>query len=300
MQTNASNPILDIPLENYLTKEKAIVRRFQSEKFIFCIQVKDERRKIFQVFFGKSDGSLYVSFPYFDKNEGILSVGILPAFLRQVNISLEQRGKVTSKRVKYTHHPDGEAHFSQKGQIFTSIRKQSHPLTEDEGHIFTLLFQSPSHFKATTPQKDHSLPTQRRTVLNFDFKNTEPEAVKIVGWWYEARSIIPRLKATTDKQIGGTRIGPTIFTSTSNGKFKRTFLIGPPQGSQMARFVLMVNCEGVQLINKTEEAMLVFIAGFDSPSNTGDLSCDTSFLCASYPASNYNELAKQIGSVDII
>jgi hypothetical protein len=33
-----------------MTKERAIVRRFQSKKFIFCVQVKGERRKIFQVF----------------------------------------------------------------------------------------------------------------------------------------------------------------------------------------------------------------------------------------------------------
>jgi hypothetical protein len=233
-------------------------------------------------------------------NEGILSVGILPAFLQQANINLEQKGKVTSKRVKYAYHPDGKVHFSQKGQIWTSIEKQSHPLTKYEGHIFTLLFQGPSHFEAITSQKDLSSPTQRRIVLNFDFKNTEPEAAKIVGWWYEAKSIIPRLKATADKQIIGTRIGPTVFTNTSSGKVKRTFLIGPPQGSEMERYVLMVNCEGVQLINKAEEAVLVFIAGFDPPSKTGDSSSDTSFLCASYPASNYNKLAVQIGSVDIL
>jgi hypothetical protein len=64
------------------------------------------------VFFGK-DGDLFVTFPYFRHREGILSICRLQANgENQTTVNLEQGGKVTSHRVKYSHHLSGRAHFS--------------------------------------------------------------------------------------------------------------------------------------------------------------------------------------------
>jgi len=180
VQRNKFEPVLSMPLVNYLSWEKAEIRRFQSERFVLTVQVEDKRYKIFQIVFGKKDGSLYVTFPYFDMNEGIVSVGTIPALLAKSQVDLKSCGKVTSNRVKYTHHPDGEVHFSQTGRVKPSIRKKSLPLGKAEGHLFSIQAQGLSHFELDATHDDH-LPKMKQTVLNFRFEKEKPEAIKMVG-----------------------------------------------------------------------------------------------------------------------
>ena len=45
-------------------------------------------------------------------------------------------GKTTTQKVKYTHHPDGEANFSEDGKIYTEIRSSACPFVDMEGHFF--------------------------------------------------------------------------------------------------------------------------------------------------------------------
>lgn len=291
MRENAFHPVLSIPLVNYITWARAEIKRFQAERFVFAVQGKNNRYKIFQVFFGK-DGSLYISFPYFDINEGLVTILTLPPILTESNISLEPGGKVTSQNVKYAHHPDGEVHFSQTGKVRTSIKKKSLPLANTEGHIFSLQFQGLSHFDTIPPHKDEQLPKLKRTVLTFRFNKTNPEALKIVGRWYEAKNLMNEAKGNTH--------GPVAFAQKPNGKITPVFLIGPPKGWLMDRYVLLVSCEETPLLDKKREPMLNFIAGFDPPYKANDLSQMTQFLCASYPVSNYDELLARIGSIDII
>src|SRR4030067_1638089 len=134
------NPILKIPLLNFLTWKSAEIKRYQAKKFIFLIQVNGNRYKVLQIIFG-NDGSLYVSFPYFDDNHGIISIGTLSEISPKTNVNLESMGKVTSNKVKYSHHPSGDVQFSQTGKVKTAIKKKSLPLTDTEGHIFSLSIQ---------------------------------------------------------------------------------------------------------------------------------------------------------------
>jgi hypothetical protein len=71
-------PLYIIPMMNYLNGQFVDLCRFQAEKFIFTVQVNEQRHKIFQVVFGKSDGSLYITFPYFFSQKGFLSVATFP------------------------------------------------------------------------------------------------------------------------------------------------------------------------------------------------------------------------------
>lgn len=57
------------------------------------------------------------------------------------SLSLIDGGKVTSHKVKYSHHPDGRTHFSQDGKIFTKVIKSSASFDEVDGHLFTVQFQ---------------------------------------------------------------------------------------------------------------------------------------------------------------
>ena len=60
------------------------------------------------------DGSIYVFFPGFIHTEGIVCRAVLRGgTVAQTSLDLKDGGKVTSHLVKYAHHSDGEAHFSQ-------------------------------------------------------------------------------------------------------------------------------------------------------------------------------------------
>jgi hypothetical protein len=290
MQKAGFQPILRVPLTNYLTWEKAELRRFQAERFIFTVQSGSVRHKICQILFGKSDGTIYVTFPYFDIKEGIASVSTSTPFLVSSNINLETNGKVTSNPVKYAHHPDGEAHFSQDGKVKTLIRKKSVALQEIEDHIFTLHAQGLSHFDIDSTEIDHK-PKLKRTILNFDFKDKEPKAIKIVGRWYGWKELINRAQ--------GKFMGPKVHGQTPEEKTVPMFLIGPPKGWSMEKYFLTVSCEEINVLDKDREALLLFIGGFDKPSKTNQLSQPSSFLCISYPVTNYKEVLERIGTIDL-
>jgi hypothetical protein len=110
-----------------------------------------------QVTFSKRDDSLFVGFPYFAHSSGILSPVTIEKWQHtNVKISLGHvgLGKCTSHLVKYAHHPNGKAHFSQTGKILTRIRRQSVPLKSVRGHIFTAYAQGLHDFTAANQPRD--------------------------------------------------------------------------------------------------------------------------------------------------
>jgi hypothetical protein len=124
------------------------------------IQVKAgvDTHNIAQIFFSKKDGSLFVSFPYFAHSAGLLSIATLSAGRMADTINLQPCGKCASHLVKYAHHPDGEAHFSQDGKVISMIRRRSIPLRSFHGHFFTLLVQGLHKFRAAQQPKDFAAP----------------------------------------------------------------------------------------------------------------------------------------------
>src|ERR1700676_4393613 len=130
------------------------ITAIRSERIVCVAKTDKVRMKVFQVFFG-ADGSLFVSFPYFHHRIGLLSSCFIPATgTRQAQVNLEQGGKVTSHLVKYSHHADGRAHFSQTGKIVTAIKRQSIALEKQHGHMFSLLIQGLHALEVADPKKD--------------------------------------------------------------------------------------------------------------------------------------------------
>jgi len=284
------DPIASFPLVHSVRKSVKVVRRFHSRRFIFAVRVPGQWRKVFQVIFNRSDGSIFVNIPYSALEHGILSEGRLPRLQKEVQVSLEERGKVTSKLVKYAHHPDGRAHFSQSGQVRTEIVKQSVPLTKSQGHIFTLQFQGVLQFDKARLPRDEKPPTRNRTLLTFNFESYCPLALKFVGWWHHVSDLGART-APGD-------VGPHVTTQKPDGTRSQSFLVGPLKGDPLDEFVMVVTCEPRALMDPGVPAALNIIGGFgelDRESPLGELS----FICASYPASDYRSLVHRIGSIDL-
>jgi len=262
--------------------------RFQSQRFVFVVRVSGDSLKVFQVIFSDSDGSIFVNLPYTSIKHGIVSEGSLPRNVPDAQVHLDQRGKVTSKLVKYAHHPDGRAHFSQAGKVRTEIARKSVPLKQARGHLFTLQVQGMTQFakeKAPAPP-----PSRKRTVLTFDFPTYSPLALKFTGWWYHVRELAARTNPGP--------VGPTVITQKPNGVRQQSFLVGPLLGKPMADYALVVSCAARPFLSTSEPLLLNFIAGFGSASALDPLN-DMSFLCASYPVSDHDSLAQRIGSIDL-
>jgi hypothetical protein len=260
------------------------VQAFRSKSIVLTIKADGSRHKIIHVMFGR-DGTLYVSFPYFKHPTGILAVATMRHGVSTSDINLAGAGKVSSHLVKYSHHPDGRAHFSQDGKVKTEIKKQSVSLKSQQGHIFTVLVQGLSSFDLAQDNETGTSP--KRTTLTFDVPDANPRAFRIVGRWYYVEDLHADPRPPT--------VGPIVVTKRSDGKMQPAFIIANPHpGTQ---HVLLLTCEPEKAISN-DPNVLAFYGGFDPPSVVFDSAQPTSFLAFIYPAHDFQPLKASIGSID--
>lgn len=266
------------------------VEAFLSKLIVVTIQVGATRRKVFQAFF-RPDGSLFVSVPYFRYRTGILAAATIPANGENTShVDLREGGKVASHLVKYSHHADGRAHFSQDGKVSTVVRRQSIPLDAYRGHIFSVIIQGLEEFKLADDAKDVAAGSSKRTTLTFPFEESpEPDAVKFVGYWYDV-STLP-----LGGQMQSSVVGPNLTALNFEGKPQNGFLIGSPYGN--ARHVLYISCQQIPRLSP-DAALLHFYGGFDAREIMDDTAREAGFLAFLYPASDAEELKKTLGTVD--
>jgi hypothetical protein len=276
-----------------MSQPKQLVDCHRSERYIIAVQTASHRSKVFQIMFQKKDGSLFINFPYYEHNEGIVSlITWSPNNPPPVDLSLELGGKITSHLVKYSHHPTGRAHFSQNGKVLTAIKKQSVPIDEVAGHEFTIQLQGLGSFQQLEPEHEMLTPSPKRTTLKFSFGAEEPEAVKFVGFWYSQQAISRSLTSGT--------IGKLMELNTPNGKTFRAFICSAPHGHAGDEKILAVACQAIPRLDKNEETCLTFIGGFDRPEIVNNLNQTTSFLALSYPIVNPDKLFMRLGSIDFV
>lgn len=284
------SPVVSTRGERYATREELIFHRYQSKRFVFTIETNKFQSKIFQVFFSQRDGTINVNFPYIPKMKGIATIGVLSPFLAEQKVKLDNDGMVTTRKVKYAHKPDGRVHFSQDRQVRTAVKKQSIPLGNQDGHLFSLHVQGIDEFDPVQPGRDNAPPKLSRTVLNFRFPDKPPEAFKIVGMWHEARGFLQRLR--------GSEIGPTVNVRTSEGGMARGFLLGTVIGKPLQDYALLVTCDAQGSFIEPAQPSLLFIGGFDPAASPLDPYHKDRFLCLKYPVSDYEELERRLGSID--
>lgn len=236
--------------------------------------------------FGK-DGSLYVNCPYFRETNGILASGIIPGNGQQnFNVDLKDGGRVSSHLVKYSHHPDGRAHFSQAGKVYTSIKKQSVPLTEHSGHIFTVTVQGVEGMEAAR-SSDKGV-GERRAYL--DFPEESSIAIKFVGRWYSVGAL------RTDKPLQS--VGPQVPCVLPNEEQRNGVLLASPDPN--GHHVLLLSVEPIRPLTPTGESRMLFFGGFDGSEIMNDVNRDGGFLAFMYPADDLDGLKRTLGSVDFV
>lgn len=270
-----------------------IIPILKSKRFLVTVKYNERRSKIFQIYF-TSDGSLYVDFPYFENSYGIASeLSLSPFDQYPKELSLKQNWKITSHLVKYAHHPDWEAHFSQDGKVRTEIRKKSVPLVNQEGHLFTLMVQWINAFEEVVKQRDMNSSIERK-ILCYDTSVSKEdllEGIKFIGWWYPRKYISPDFKMPW-----GTEGNPIVQIKMED-RYLTGFLLSSPYWEE---YLLFLSFEQIPLLEKTWIPCLSFIWWFDAPEIAHDHSKTTSMLALSYPRENSDELKEQIESMDFI
>lgn len=264
------------------------VKAFRSERVIVTLQLGVRRNKILQLFFGR-DRSLYVSFPYFRHRTGIVAAATIPGNGQTTSqVNLQIGGKIASHLVKYSHHADGRAHFSQDGKVFTQIKRQSVELDQQCGHIFTVQVQGLEAFDPADGKKDIGI-SPKRTALTFELPEDSAMAtIKLVGRWFDISAL----------NFGNQRpavVGPLVPTRSANGKQQNGFLVASPYDN--ARHVLLITCEPIARVSPELESLL-FYGGFSPRDVMDDTSREAGFLAFLYPAANAENLRKTIGTID--
>ena len=178
--------------------------------------------------------------------------------------------------MKYSHHTDGEAHFSQHGKVKTMVRRKSVPLAEQQGHIFTLLIQGLRAFESLGAAKENAASVKYDAT--FDIKDRFPKAVRIIGRWYW----IEDLPADPRPPVLGPRIeagGPMASVAI------RASIVGNP-AADAKKHVLSSPASRKDSISPAHDLMM-FMGGFDPASKIMNSKRPTGFLTFLYPADNY-------------
>jgi len=262
------------------------INAIRCERVVCVVKAAELRAKAFQIVFGE-DGSLFITFPYFRHRTGILSASAIPATgTRQSQVNLEKGGKVTSHLVKYSHHTDGRAHFSQSGKIITAIKRQSIALDRQHGHIFSLIIQGLHALDVAHAVKDAGTSPKRGVI---DFQIEPSEAIKFVGRWLDVNKM--RLNNPTSTK------GPTLVTLDPDGVQRNACLFASSHAN--AKHLLAVTCERVPKLGPQPE-MFIFYGGFDPAEIMTDPTKEAGFLAFLYPLSEADKIRERLGSVDYI
>lgn len=207
--------------------------------------------------------------------------------------------KVTSERLKYTHHSSGVCNLNKTGRVM-GIRKQAVPLSEDFGHMFTLE-ASGGHRIASIDRKHLGGPPSSEKVVitlggapafqmgkTFEEQGSFVRGMRVTGWWHTHAGLRKRM-------LGRRPETPVMMEMQTPYGRRFGILLAPPKGRPHDDKVLLL-----QLEPRTDETPgVVLLGAFDAPDVVGDFRRPSSFLAVMYPCSDYRTLLRQVGSMDL-
>jgi len=260
------------------------LKAYSAERVIVGIRNATLRKKIFQINFTKN-GSLFVSIPYAKLGVGRVSVVECPPGNPE-SLDFGDSAPVTTHAVKYSHHPDGEAHFSQDGKVFTRIRRKAVPLIAAEGHLFTLVIQGLHRFDDVA-QKD--VATAKRGIVLMPISDGPLEALKFVGHLFSSSYFARHLLKTEMDS-------PFIPVIRPDGQRLVSIVLATKLMEKNRPYLLVVTVERIGTIATYSDFTVQLMGGFDHPDVAFDQSRPTSFLIMMYPElRDINDLISSVG-----
>ncbi|HEY0562963.1 MAG TPA: hypothetical protein VGD04_06525 [Methylophilus sp.] len=266
------------------------LKAYGADRVVIAVQNGGMHKKILQINFKSRDGSIFVNLPYAKLGTG--RVGIVEHPLGDPHSLLfGESAPFTSHSVKYTHHPDGEAHFSLDGKVFTRIRRKAVPLTAAEGHIFTVMVQGLNLFEDIN-KKDVATP--KRGIASMPVREGHIEALKFVGHLYSATHFAEKLSLP---QMDS----PFIPLKTPDGRVIVGVVLATRLKQTNLQYLLVVSVEPIDTIAKYTDLYVSLMGGFDPPDVAFDHNRSMSFLIMMYPeVRDSEELRDSVGSIDLV
>ena len=212
---------------------------------------------------------LFVHLAYYPRDAPALMNRVeLPAGERTHTFVVAESADATTVKVKYTHHSDGEAHFSQHSGVYTTIRNRGAPLSGSPGHIFTVEVAGLSKFRKSRIGKG-------AVSGRLGFADRPYDPMHLAGYWL------------TPDRTAGMR-NPVWLTP--DGDPQQGVAFAPPPDSPLRGSVLVITYrEGLPAMAvEPGQFRFAFLGGFgDHLANPAEAS---SFILLSSPVDDISTL----------
>jgi hypothetical protein len=257
---------------------------FRSKQIVITAEVGGLRAKILSIFWEKDLG-YYVHLGYFNPPHAVVGRSVIstpPGEPKTIN--LRENGEVSTRRLKFSHHASGQAHFSLHGRNpLVEARapalavNHSAPPDKRMGYVFSAMFRGLKSFepvKPVSPSDTVPLPKNRRQ-LNFRYDGTEATPRKLLGWWFP-------IKALSITDYGdGLPWEPKPVHFWPDGKTVVTgFLIAPPEDWPWSEHGLVISDDTPSAPTSPLDTYLVFQGGFTTEQDARGNDAGDSFIVA--------------------
>jgi hypothetical protein len=257
----------------------------QAERHLVFARWRTGQVKLCTVQFAKK--GIFVHFPFHPDVPGLLAVGrpdskaLVPVRMFEDGtatllhrIALNKEAAVTSHRVKFSHHVDGNCHFSQDGKIRTQIRNTSARLDGGSvGHLFSIDVEGPEHF-AEARTDDLGDARYAPAPVLFDLPGA-PRALHIAAYWF---------KLPPDaKPLGQLRNHIQFNDPEEELGWLWAWAMAPPVGSPFDAYVLAMTHEAMSPISSGDLPPFLMLFSGAFVGDPEDLSAPESFLVLQYP-----------------
>jgi hypothetical protein len=272
----------------------------QAGRFVVLFQAEGTYRKLFSLQFERRDNGLgfYVHLPYFSHTRGVLGNFQIEHSDGPTQMSLQTNGTTTTEKLKYTHHPDGRAHFSQDGKALTEVKTQTAPLALHRGHLFTVNFWGVEDF-ALVESRDLKGPKPDRTPIRFDPEDLALPASQYAGRILGTAYTVPLqgIQVNAKAASRGKIVEPVSYKRW-DGSFGHGIPVFPTL-HQADEFFIMLTYLPMDRASGHSDPSLTLTGGFHEPSGkTGPLTGIMIHYTDRDPA-GWDALVKSRGTIDL-
>jgi hypothetical protein len=266
-------------------------RAYEGDRFRIALRDGPESVAIASVQFLSQGFAVHLG--YFEPRHGLLGrYSVCFDDCDKGHVDLEEFGKTTTKKIKYSHPRDGNVHFSQDTQVFTTIRNESANLTLHCGHMFSIMARGLDSFgPGQRPSRDRSLQT-----LEFWLPTSGQTVAKVAGFWYPERSL------KVEQYAPEYSFGPGItHFRDPDGSLRDGYIVRPPRRSTWAGYCICLVGSTIPVLTEDSDPFCLFIGGFNTGAYQSGVAADpSSFLAAQYSdrSSTFDEMGSRLGSID--
>jgi hypothetical protein len=244
--------------------------------------------KLCTIVFSRRNGAIFAQFTHYKGGAGIVStadVTIGPSL--ESRIDFMERGKVSTAVMKYSHPPDGRAHFSQDGKSKTQFWVNSVPLS-GEGRLFEMHAHHLEPFERLTGKLD-----ARRLYLPFQGPASS-NAVTLSADW-RRKAWLHEVARRENRRLDLVDLIP----GQREGTHFRAALVSQPDSFPYRDHVLLVSVSPIQIPGTITTPSMVVMGGWDPAFKNPKPGDQTRFLTFQYPIADPEKTQARIGTVDL-